>query len=300
ALAAGLGAGGVSAFAERLRGLPALRRPRPRALLLAAAVLALLLAGWFWLRDSSLVAVRTVEVTGVPGPQGAGIRDALTRAARSMTTLDVDRGALEGAAAPYSLVKRLEVSSGFPHTLRIHVVTNVAVGVLVADGRQVAVTSDGTLLRDAAVPPGLAQIQLRSLPAGARLSDPVAVAAVEALGAAPPALRGRVSSVRTTTASGLMLQLAHGPLLVFGAPDALAAKWAAAAAVLADQQAAGASAIDVSAPERPAVAGLSGGAPTTGESDVPTLPSGASGASGASPSPVAPSTTPQQTTTTTG
>ncbi len=290
----------MSAIAERLRELPSLRRPRPRTLLAASAALALLLAGWFWLRDSSLVAVRSVEVTGVPGPQGASIRDALARAARSMTTLDVNRSALDGAAAPYALVKRLEVSASVPHTLRIHVVTNVAVGVLVADGRQVAVASDGTLLRDVAVAPGLAQIQLRSLPAGARLTDPVAVAAVEALGAAPPALRGRVASVRTTAASGLTLQLEHGPLLVFGDSGALAAKWAAAAAVLADQQAAGASSIDVSAPQRPAVAGLTGGAPAMGESDVPTPPSGSGGASGASTGATTPAPTPQATVTTTG
>ena len=45
---------------------PRLRRP-PRTLLAAGAALVLLLAGWFWLRDSSLVAVRTVEVTGSAG-----------------------------------------------------------------------------------------------------------------------------------------------------------------------------------------------------------------------------------------
>lgn len=293
----------MSAIAARLRELPALGRPRPRTLLAAGAALALLVAGWFWLRDSSLVAVRTVEITGVPGPQGAGVRDALARAARSMTTLDVDHAMLDSAVAPYSLVKRLEVSASFPHTLRIHVVTNVAVAVLDADGHQIAVTSDGTLLRDAPAPPGLAQIQLRAIPAGARLTDPVAVAAVEALGAAPEALRARVASVRTTSASGLVLQLAHGPLLVFGGSARLGAKWAAAAAVLADQQAAGASAIDVSAPERPAVAGLAGGAPATGESDVPTLPSGSSGtgvATGASPTATAPASPSSTGTTTTG
>ncbi|HEX4805374.1 MAG TPA: hypothetical protein VFU94_05690 [Conexibacter sp.] len=268
----------MSAIAARLRALPTFGRPRPRVALAAGAALVLLIAGWFWLRDSSLVAVRTVQVSGVPGAQGARIRDALTQAARSMTTLHVRRGALDTAVAPFALVKRIEVSTSFPHTMRIHVVTNVAVGVLVADGRSVAVTSDGTLLRDVVAPDGLAQIQLRSAPAGPRLTDPAAVAAVEALGAAPAALQGHVQAVRTTAARGLTLQLAHGPLLIFGAPDRLGAKWAAAAAVLADPQAAGASAIDVSAPERPAVAGLSGGAPVGGASDLPSLPSGPAGA----------------------
>jgi cell division protein FtsQ len=256
---------------------PALRRPRPRTLLAAGAALVVLLAGWFWLRDSSLVAVRTVEVTGIDGPQGTRVRTALEEAARSMSTLHVRQSALDTAAAPFSIVKRIEVSTDFPHTMRIHVVTNVAVGAVVVDGRRIAVTSDGTVLRDVSAPAALPEIPMRSAPAGARLTEPDAVAAVAALGAAPSALRGRVEGVQTTAEHGLSLQLAHGPLLIFGSDERLDAKWAAAAAVLADPDAAGASTIDVSAPERPAVSGLPDGAPATGESDVPTLPDGATG-----------------------
>jgi cell division protein FtsQ len=256
---------------------PALRRPRLRTLLAAGTALVLLLVGWFWLRDSSLVAVRTVEVTGIDGRQGARVRAALEEAARSMSTLHVRQDALDTAAAPFSIVKRIEVSTGFPHTIRIHVVTNVAVGAVVVDGRRIAVTSDGTILRDVSAPAALPEIPVRSAPAGTRLTEPDAVAAVAALGAAPSALRGRVEGVQTTADRGLTLQLAHGPLLIFGGDERLDAKWAAAAAVLADPDAAGASTIDVSAPERPAVSGLPDGAPATGESDVPTLPDGATG-----------------------
>lgn len=278
------------------RPLP-LRRPRPRTLLAAGAALALLLAGWFWLRDSSLVAVRTVEITGVPGPQGAPIRSALAQAARSMTTLHVRQDALDSAVAPFALVKRVEVSTGFPHTMRLHVVTNVAVGALVADGRRIAVTSDGTLLRDVVAASDLPQIPVRMAPAGPRVAEPDAVAAVAALAAAPEALRGRVQEVQTTPDHGLAVQLAHGPVLWFGDASRLDAKWAAAAAVLADPQAAGASSIDVSAPERPAVGGLSGGAPATSESDVPTLPS-TSTTPGSTPAPA--TAVPAPTTSTTG
>lgn len=267
----------MSAIRARIGSLPALRRPRPRTLLAAGAALLLLLAGWFWLRDSSLVAVRTVEVTGIDGPQGAKVRAALEEAARSMSTLHVRQGALDTAAAPFSIVKRIEVSTDFPHTMRIHVVTNVAVGAVVVDGRRIAVTSDGTILRDVTAPAALPEIPVRSAPAGTRLTEHSAVVAVAALGAAPSALRGRVEGVQTTADRGLTLQLAHGPLLIFGGDERLAAKWAAAAAVLADPDAAGATAIDVSAPERPAVSGLPDGAPATGESDVPTLPEGDTG-----------------------
>ena len=274
----------MSALAERIRALPALGRPRPRTLLAAVTALVLLLAGWFWLRESSLVAVRTVEVTGIDGSQGARVRAALEDAARSMTTLHVRRSALDTAVAPFSLVKRLEVSTDFPHTMRIHVVTNVAVGAVTVDGRRIAVTSDGTILRDVVAPARLPQIPLRATPAGARLTEPSAVAAVAALSAAPTALRERVEAVRTTARLGLTLQLAHGPLLIFGTAERLAAKWAAAAAVLADPDAAGATAINLLAPERPATSGLPGGAPTTSESDLPTLPEGEAGTDPITPS----------------
>lgn len=298
-----MSATGLANAPRRLAARLPLGRPRRRTLLIAAAALALLLAGWFWLRDSSLVEVKTVEVSGVadaPGSQGARVRAALEEAARSMTTLHVRRGALDTAVEPFSLVKRIEVATDFPSTMRIHVVTNVAVGAVVVDGRRIAVTSDGTLLRDVPAPARLPDIPVRDEPGGTRLTEASARAAVDALAAAPTALRARVAGIVTTPEHGLEIQLEHGPVLWFGAGERFAAKWAAAAAVLADPQAAGASSIDVAAPERPAVGGLSDGAPATGESDVPTLPEGvdpatldpasAAAAAGAQPPAVDPST----------
>jgi cell division protein FtsQ len=249
-----------------------LGRPRLRTLLVLAIALVLALAGWFWLRDSSLVAVRTVEVSGVGGARGAAIRIALEQAARSMTTLHVRRGALDAAVAPFALVRSLEVSTDFPHTMRIHVVTNVAVGAVVVGGRRIPVTSDGTLLRDVTAPASLPTIPLSSPPGGKRLTDPTGLSAVAVLAAAPEALRTRVAAVTSSAAHGLAVQLAHGPVLWFGDEGELVAKWAAAAAVIADPSAAGASAIDVTVPRRPAVDGLPDGAPAIGASDIPTLP----------------------------
>jgi cell division protein FtsQ len=253
-----------------------LARPPLRVLIASAVGLVLVLALWFWLRDSSLVAVRTVDVSGIYGPQAAQVRAALETAGRSMTTLHVRRDALDTAVKPFALVKRLEVSTNFPHTLRIHVVTNVAVAAVVAGGQRIPVTADGTLLRDvpASASASLPTIPLRSAPAGERLTGSSALADVAVLGAAPAALRGHVSGVSETSAHGLSVQLSHGPALWFGDRGRLVAKWAAAAAVLADPQSAAAGSIDVSAPERPAVGGLPGGAPATGASDVPTPPPG--------------------------
>jgi cell division protein FtsQ len=261
---------------------PALRRPRLRTLLLLALLAVVLGAGWFWVRDSSLVAVRQVEVTGIDGAQAPSVRAALDEAARSMTTLHVRRSALETAVAPYSVVKEIEVSTSFPRTLRIHVVTNVAVAAIERDGRRIPVTSDGTLLRDLPAAKDLATVPLRNAPGGRRLTEPDALAAVAALAAAPASLRSRIASVATTKAEGLTVQIANGPAIWLGDRERLRAKWTAAIAVLADPGSAGATYVDVAAPERPAVGGLPGGAPATGDSDVPTLPDGATAADGSS------------------
>lgn len=249
-------------------------RPRLRTVVLAAILAALLTAGWFWLRDSSLVAVRDVHVTGLTGGQSAEIERALTEAGRSMTTLHVRRQTLDTAVENFSIVKQIEVSTDFPHALRIHVVSNVAVGAVELDGRRTPVTADGTLLRDVAATDRLPVVPLHGTPAGSRLTEGEALAAFSALGAAPLALRDRIAGVATTRAHGLELTLHDGPALWFGDDVRMAAKWAAAAAVLADPQTAGATYVDVAAPERPAVGGLPDGAPTVSESDEPELPDG--------------------------
>lgn len=251
------------------------RRPRLRTIVVAVLATALLVAGWFWLRDSSLVGVRTVTVTGLGGGQAAEIEQALADAGRSMTTLHLRREALDSAVAPFSIVKRIEVSTDFPHGLRIHVVSNVAVGAVEIDGRRTPVTADGTLLRDVAASDRLPLVPLHGTPAGSRLAEGEALAAFAVLGAAPSGFRARVERVATTRAHGLELTLRDGPALWFGDRERLTAKWAAVAAVLADPEAAGATYVDVSAPERPAVGGLPDGAPATSESDDPDLPEGA-------------------------
>ena len=81
---------------RRLRGL---RRPRPRTLVALVALILLLGGVWLWLRDSSLVAVHKVRVTGASGPDASEIRSALALAAHNMTTLDVNMKQLRTAVA---------------------------------------------------------------------------------------------------------------------------------------------------------------------------------------------------------
>jgi hypothetical protein len=62
----------------------------------------------------------------------------------------------------------------------------------------------------------------------------------------------RLTEVMTVAGHGLVAQVRQGPSIYFGDSTALAAKWSAALAVLADPGSQGASYIDVTDPDRPA------------------------------------------------
>jgi cell division protein FtsQ len=216
-------------------------------------LVALAAGGWVWLRNSSLVAVRRVTIAGVSGPDAGQIRSALRSAAHTMTTLDVRLGALRTAVAPYPVVKHLQVSTDFPHRLRIDVVEQVPVAMVSAGGGQVPVSADGTLLRDANVTGAgaLPTIALGVAPGGGRV-DGTALDDVRLLAAAPYAFLTKVSQASSDPVHGLSAQLRNGPELYFGTGSQLSAKWAAAMTVLAAASSAGAGYIDVSDPSRPA------------------------------------------------
>lgn len=260
------------------RGRSARRRwslaPRLRLVLALCVVLAgLLLGAWLWVRDSSLVAVNQVTITGNVGSEAPAIGSALRSAARNMTTLDVQMGPLRTAVAPFPEVLRLRVRTIFPHRMVIDVVEQRPVAVVEVAGRQVAVAADGTILRSAAISSTLPMIPLSVLPVGPRLSSGQAADAVALLAAAPYQFLSRISQVTTDRTNGLVAQLRNGPSIYFGDRSRLLAKWAAVTAVLGDPSSAGAAYIDVTDPSRPA-AGAGSPAASSGAGS----PAGSSGA----------------------
>ncbi|HEU4974274.1 MAG TPA: cell division protein FtsQ/DivIB [Baekduia sp.] len=241
---------------HRAAALPRIRTaPRvPRAVVWIVPLLALVVVGGLWLRDSSLVAVKRVTVTGLSGPNAVAVSRALESAARDMTTLHVREDELRAVAAPYPIVKNLHVETDFPHGMTIAVDANVPVAAVSVDGVTTPVGSDDRLLRGAAHGP-LPVVSLRAAP-GDRVTERDAIAAIAAIAAAPQPLRERIERASTDPQQGLVLELRDGPQLRFGEGDRLAAKWAAAAAVLAHPDSAGATYVDVRYPERPAAGGL--------------------------------------------
>jgi cell division protein FtsQ len=233
--------------------------PRTRRRLLVAAILAALLAGFylFWLRDSSLVAVDQVTVTGLTGDDAERVRVALASTAETMTTLNVDEVRLRDAAAAFPIVARIEAKPDFPHAMTIRVIEHRPAAVAVADGRRQPIAGDGSVLDGIAVEGDLPTIDLAvAMPQG-RLGPGAARDAAAVAGAAPPVIARRVDSfAREGGARGVVAQLEDGTELVFGSATQLAAKWAAALRVLADDDAVGAAYIDVRIPTRPVAGGL--------------------------------------------
>jgi cell division protein FtsQ len=224
--------------------------------LLVAAVLAPAIAygGWLALRDSSLVAVRHVSITGVSGANAPAVRGALRNAAREMTTLHLSITQLRAAVAGYSVVADLDVRTDFPHRVAIRVLERLPVAVVVAGNERVPASADGVLLRSGTSPKELPEVRMKGA-LGPRVSDRRTLRALALLGPAPDAVRARVRSVYATR-RGLAASLVNGPMLVFGSAERAEAKWVAATRVLADPGAAGATYVDVRIPERPAVGGL--------------------------------------------
>jgi len=245
--------GTLRAFVFRALTLRALPPPlRRRVLVVLGACLVLAAAFQFWLRDSPLVAVEDVKVTGLTTKDAPHVRAALASAAHTMTTLHVDHAGLEGAIAAYPVVKALEVNADFPHGLQIHVVEHRPAALV----GSLPVAGDGTILRGLPVEGRLPEIDAGAKLDGDRLSDPAALHAARVAGGAPAPLRGRLERIEVRAEEGIVVELRDGPELIFGDGRRLRAKWIAAVRILADPKTAGASYIDVRLPGRPAAGGL--------------------------------------------
>jgi cell division protein FtsQ len=257
---------------------------------IALAVLALLGGGWLLLRKSPLVSVEHVKIAGVQGVDAGQIDAALQRAAHGMSTLSVNVAALRAAVAPFPVVRGLSVSTSFPHGLRIHVIEQLPVAAVSVGGVHTAVAADGVVLGPELLASKHVQLPAITLPAGTsaladlgsgargpegrvgHIENATARAELSVLGAAPRVLLGWVSKVFIGP-EGLTVAMRGGLSIYFGDAIRPHAKWLSAARVLADPSSAGATYVDVRAPERPAAGttaagGLSGVDTATGQASA--------------------------------
>ncbi len=256
------------------------RHRRLRLVLLGALVAApVLVGGWLWLKDSSLVSVEHVQISGARGADAGKIEAALTSAAKQMSTLDVHGVALTAAVAPYPEVRAVRASASFPHGLRISVIEQPPVAALLIAGARTAVAADGVVLGPALVSSSLPVLKAGSGAlsaagiAGRRVEGSSLLACLTLLGAAPPRLARAVARMYSGP-QGVTAAMRNGLLVYFGNATRPHAKWLSLVRILADPSSAGASYVDVRVPERPA-AGFAGGLAPASSSSAGT-PSSAS------------------------
>lgn len=245
---------------RRPAAAPRARRPfswRSR-LILGIVLLAALGCGYlFWLRDSSLVAVDNVRVTGVTAGDTEQVVGALESEAETMTTLHVRAERIERVAATFPTVASVDVDTSFPHSMTITVHERPPALIVKTPDEEVPVAADGTILTGVEAPKDggdLPLLTVSELPDGPLLAgDDLSQARV--LGAAPEPLRPLIDAVEVTKDYGVVVTL-NGEIPVrFGSSASAPAKWAAAAAVLADSRLTALTYLDVRLPQRPAAGG---------------------------------------------
>ncbi|HXV57614.1 MAG TPA: FtsQ-type POTRA domain-containing protein [Gaiellaceae bacterium] len=239
-------------------GLPLrLRRPSARTAAVAGAVAALLGLLYLAARETSLFAVRELEVSGAP----RGVRAAVVDAAspylgESLVALDRDELRRRLAALP--TVREVHVDRAFPHALRIAVVPERPLAVVRRGQESWLVSARGRVLRpvgetEASRRPRISAEEGAPLVVGGLAEADGVSLALEALRRLPASFPVPVDEVRTDEEQ-VTFVLGSGAELRLGGRDELALKLAVAGRVLRELPAAERDALaylDVTVPERP-------------------------------------------------
>lgn len=232
--------------------------PSGRSLAIAFALLAATIGAYAAARETSLFAVRTVEVRGEPPAAKLRVERALAPLA-GHNLLALDAGDAERALAGLPDITVLGVDRAFPSTLRVTVTAERPAAVLRRGSESWIVSERGRILRKAGESPPrrLARIwveQVRLPDDGALLSDEEALAPARALGAVLAADRGFYDRVREARGerNDVDLVLRTGTEVRLGAPEDIGLKVAVAAKILKALPGASDGYLDVSVPERAA------------------------------------------------
>ena len=193
---------------------PTGRRRWPIAL--AAALVALTLAAGAWvIWFSSVLAVRTVQVTGVDSMVSGAVGLSLTAyEGTPMARVDLDQARDRVLALPD--VADAEVTRQWPNTLVASVRPRTPVAVTAANGAMWLMDSSGTVYRQVeTVPTDLVTVAL----ATPGPDDPATEAALTVLGALTAEFREQVEVITARSAFAVSVTLKDGREVVWGGTD---------------------------------------------------------------------------------
>ncbi len=234
----------ASSRARFLRRAEEARRRPVRLAAYVAAVLAVLALVVWAVGFSPLLAVRTVEVVGVPGAEAGAIRD-LAAVPLGEPLVRIDRGAVAARVAARATVAEVSIERSWPSTLVIHASPRVPFLVVKNPQGQLQVVDEE----------GLAYARVRTAPKGvptvhaattAALSKDALAAAVSVVRVLPDSLQRRVGNVTVSSANLVTLKIG-ATSVVWGGIEAPERKLAIVTALLGNAP----KVIDVSAPDTP-------------------------------------------------
>lgn len=227
--------------------------PSGRAVLLGFALLAGAAVAYVGARETSVFAVRTVEVSGAPPRVAAHVRAAL-RPLSGTSLLSVSGADIAARLERLPDVGSATYDRDFPHTIRIQVTPAHSVAVVRRGAFAWIASSTGRIVRTSGVfsAPMLPRIWLpraADVDVGTTLADEDAIRAIRAVASARSAgFATRIAAVRASD-DELTFVLASGIDLRFGGAEAFAEKLAVARRIL--PLAGDTGYVDVSVPERP-------------------------------------------------
>lgn len=226
--------------------------PSGRALIAGFAVIATVALAYVGARETSLFAVRSIEVSGAPPRVAAHVRAAL-RPLEGTSLLALSAANVNDRLDRLPDVAAVSYDRSFPHTLRLTIVPAHSIAVLRRGPAAWVVSSSGRVVRSIGLF-GASRLPRIWVPASVDVSvgnDITDADANEAIAALALARRGGFGErIRTVRAHNeLTFVLASGLEVRFGDAADLPAKVAVASAIL--PKALGAAYLDVSAPDRP-------------------------------------------------
>jgi cell division protein FtsQ len=225
-------------------------------LLTAVGLVVVMAMGW-WVTNSPLFDMRTLQVSGNARltPEAVARLAGLTQ---DTNVLWFSTGAIEERLEATPWIRDASVSRTLPHTITVSVAERSPVAMVTSEGTRMLVASDGTVLGKAGRSADLPRVDVAGIPnrPGARVALTAPVLLVASTLA--PQLVERVASVEVDDDGLVFLRLKDGPVAIYGETDRVREKSAAVLAVVewADREGVALERIDVRAPTAPAVVPL--------------------------------------------
>lgn len=237
---------------ERDRRRFALRQRRRRWGLWRAAIglvlAASLVAGGVWLVwFSSFLAVQKVEVVGTSALSDAAVIEAAA-VPTGAPLAGADLATAQLRVSTLALVRDVEVTRQWPHTVLVTVTERIPVAYLAVGSQLRGLDADGQVL--GAVrnpPPGLPRVEATGEASSAALGE-----AAQVVAALPASLAARVDHVTVATVDRISLELGDGSVVQWGSAEQSAQKAQVLEALLLQPTAAE---YDVSVPGLPTTRG---------------------------------------------